>query len=50
MLCSCTLKEFLELIESKIKYDDKTGQSDELKFVNDFLFKLEEELPDVKII
>ena len=50
MTCSCTLKEFLQLIESKVSTDPTTGTSDELKFVNDFLRVLDEEMVDVSQI
>lgn len=49
MLCSCTLKEFLQLLETKVKIDEKTGSSDELQFVDEFFQILEDELPSVKI-
>lgn len=49
MSCSCTLKEFLQLIEKKVKTDPVTGESDELKFINDFLTVLDEEAADVRL-
>ena len=50
MTSSCTLKEFLELIESKVSTDPVTGASDELKFVNEFLRLLDEEVVDVRMV
>ena len=40
LLTSCSLKEFLELMESKVEYD-QGGSSDELRFVSEFLLALE---------
>ena len=50
MSCSCTLKEFLQLIEKKVATDPVTGESDELKFVNNFLRVLDEEAADVSCV
>ena len=46
ILCSCSLKEFLTLMESKISVKEN-GESDEREIVRGFLDTLNEELPDV---
>ena len=43
MLCSCTLKSFFDLIESKLD----TTQMEEATFTQDFLATLDDELKDV---
>lgn len=48
MLASCSLKEFLQLMETKVHPNQDMPGSDELEFVDEFLKILEEELPDVR--
>ncbi len=48
MLCSCSLKAFYELLESKITYGE--SGSDEEAIISEFLATLEDELPDVRFL
>jgi hypothetical protein len=48
MLCSCNMKEFLELMDSKVVIDSD-GKSDEDQFVSEFISILNEEIPGVII-
>lgn len=50
MLASCSLKEFLQLMETKVHPNQDIPGSDELEFVDEFLKILEEELPDVRTL
>jgi hypothetical protein len=47
MLTSCSMKEFLQLIESKVQANPDGKGTDELQFVDNFLKVLEEEIPGV---
>eukprot|EP00347_Sterkiella_histriomuscorum_P002333 403368555 len=41
-----TMKEYLQILESKVEIDKKNGQSDELKFVDEFIRLLDKEVVD----
>lgn len=48
ILCSCNMREFLQLIESKITVDE-LGRTDEKALVEGFIREFNEEIADVSI-